>query len=125
MPRALPPIPFEVSQSELLHDARRFQDCVLGVMDKPTRERWARRKPLASLCVFTCGIFAEARGHFCERPDSPEGVLIFCAQGRGYLELAGQRREIGPGDLLYCPPGIHHRYGADSRQPWTIGWMLQ
>jgi AraC-like DNA-binding protein len=92
-------------------------------MDKPTRERWARRKPLASLCVFACGIFAEARGHFCERPDSPEGVLIFCAQGRGYLELAGQRREIGPGDLLYCPPGIHHRYGADSRQPWTIGWM--
>ena len=123
MPGTLKPIPFEVSRPELLRDARAFRDCVLGVMDKANRERWTRREPLARLCVFSCGIFAEARGHHCERRDPPEGVLIFCAEGRGHLSLAGRRWEIGPGDLLYCPPGVHHIYSADSQQPWTIGWM--
>ncbi len=123
MSKRLSSIPFEVSQSELLRDSQRFRDCVLGVMDRSGRERWVRLDSLSDLCIFTGGVFAEAHGHRCERQDPPEGVLIFCAAGQGFLELDGQRQEIGPGDLLYCPPGIPHRYGAAAPQPWTIGWM--
>ena len=78
---------------------------------------------LHALRVFSCGIFVEARGHVWERANLPEGILIYCTEGKGHYRQDDRQWEVRPGDLLYCPPRSHHRYWADAEHPWTIHWM--
>jgi quercetin dioxygenase-like cupin family protein len=32
--------------------------------------------------------------------------------GRGFVETAGERVEVGRGDVVICPPGELHTHGA-------------
>src|SRR3954467_2928177 len=40
------------------------------------------------------------------------GQIIYAISGRGWVEANGERVELGPGDLLSCPPGELHDHGA-------------
>lgn len=37
--------------------------------------------------------------------------------GRGYVDMAGQRSELGPKSFYVCPPGVVHRQVADINDP--------
>jgi quercetin dioxygenase-like cupin family protein len=40
------------------------------------------------------------------------GQVIVAVSGRGYVETGGTRVELGPGDVVICPPGELHTHGA-------------
>ncbi len=88
-------------------------------------DRWlhSRWTALGTLRVLNSGIFVEARGHWRERSNLAEGILIYCTEGKGWYLQNEKKWEVLPGDLLYCPPLSRHRYWADTEHPWTIFWM--
>ena len=104
---------------------RSYADCHRWSLTNDERRQWmAQRSPvLGALRVFSCGIFVEAWGHWWERTGLPEGVLIYCTAGKGHYRQDDRAYEVQAGDLLYCPPLTHHRYRADTEDPWTIYWM--
>ncbi len=78
---------------------------------------------LRQLVVCKVGYFPVARGHAMERTGIDEHILIHCLAGAGWVEVAGQRLAIGPGDLAWCPAGVAHAYAAGQVEPWTIRWI--
>jgi AraC-like DNA-binding protein len=79
---------------------------------------------LRTLVPTDVGFFPHAAGHMRERMSGvDQAIFIYCTQGHGWCELAGQRHEIQPGELLVIRPEVPHAYGADERQPWTISWV--
>jgi len=119
-------VPSEATHEPLFaRQTRSFADCYRWSLTDAERRQWmaARSSVLGALRVFSCGLFVEARGHWWERDSLPEGILIYCTEGRGHYRQKKRAWEVGPGDLLYCPPRVHHRYEADEKLPWTICWM--
>jgi quercetin dioxygenase-like cupin family protein len=45
------------------------------------------------------------------------GQLIVVVSGRGFVETAGERVEVGPGDVVISAPGELHTHGAASDGP--------
>ncbi len=79
---------------------------------------------LRTLLPTDVGYFPNATGHLRERPAGvDQAIFIYCAHGRGWCELAGQRHGVAAGELLVLPPGTPHVYGADEDDPWTIPWV--
>ena len=121
------PVPCEATPIQITGYAKGqgWRDTRVAAFDQGDRERWAACTfpALAGFRVFSCGVYTAAAGHYWKRQGLPEGVLIYCTAGRGFYEQDGQRWEVGPGDLLYCPPESAHSYGAAKQDPWTICWM--
>ncbi|MDP2228517.1 MAG: AraC family transcriptional regulator [Moraxellaceae bacterium] len=70
------------------------------------------------------GQYVQAIGHAMQRSraEHEDHLLMHCVQGRGWLEVDGQRQPIGPGDAVLLPAGVAHAYAADVGQPWTLYW---
>src|SRR5215469_7809236 len=78
---------------------------------------------LRDLLPTDAGFFPKAAGHFMKRKAGvDQAILIYCAKGQGWCEIAGAHHKIGPGELLVVEPGTPHVYGADDDRPWTIFW---
>jgi AraC family transcriptional regulator of arabinose operon len=70
------------------------------------------------------GYFPNAKGHLRERSTGvDQAIFIYCVQGAGWCELAGQHRRVLKGELLVIPPGVPHVYGAQEGKSWTIHWF--
>lgn len=109
-----------------VRNARHFGAIHYHDMDEDDRHRWERHEaaPLAALRVPCCGLFVRARGHEKSRRNLPEGVLIYCTQGKGVVRFGSERETpVEAGDLVWCPPMTAHAYKADEEEPWTIAWM--
>jgi AraC-like DNA-binding protein len=120
------PVPSELAYAPVYtKQARLYTDCYRWELTDKQRRQWiAARSPVLSILqVFSSGIFVEARGHWWERVSLPEGILIYCTEGKGHYRQDDREWEVHPGDLLYAPPRTNHRYWADEEQPWTIYWM--
>jgi AraC family transcriptional regulator, arabinose operon regulatory protein len=79
---------------------------------------------LRDLLPTDIGFFPKAAGHLRERTVGvDQAIFIYCTQGLGWCELAGQNFSVKPGELLIIPPGISHAYGADEKKPWSIFWV--
>jgi len=100
-------------------------DCYRWSLTEAERRQWIdfRSPMLGALRVFSCGIFVEAREHWWERANLPEGILIYCTEGKGHYRQDDREYEVRAGDLLYCPPRSRHSYWTDAEYPWTIHWM--
>jgi AraC-like DNA-binding protein len=80
--------------------------------------------PLTKGCYpLAMGFYPEAHGHQMQRLKPDDHLLIYCRAGRGWLETADGRLEVGGGDLLLLPKQLAHSYGADSQRPWTLHWV--
>jgi AraC-like DNA-binding protein len=117
------PAPIERGALQWRHYGKPYRDVLYLYWPMTDRARWIKRAAWNDLCVFSCGWYVEAHGHFWERQRLIEGVFIYCTAGKGFYRQGGREWTILPGDLLYCPPLSHHSYGADPRNPWTIFWM--
>lgn len=104
---------------------RGYADCYRWILSDEERAAWcaAASPVLATLRIFSAGIFLEAHGHWWERTHLDEGVLIYCSAGRGWFRQSGRDWQVNPGDLLYAPRLSRHRYWADAQDPWSIHWM--
>ena len=104
--------------------ASRFRDIRVRILEPEDHARWeAVRNPvLAALRICGSGLYAGAHQHRCRRVEGElqESVLIYCIGGEGYGKLNGHKYPVKAGDLLYCPAGSAHEYGAATRDPWTI-----
>lgn len=70
------------------------------------------------------GYYPEARFHFRERKNGcGQYVLIFCTEGKGWFTVHNKRYDVVPNTFFILPPGVHHAYGADERNPWSIYWI--
>ena len=80
-------VPSELAYAPVYTKQSRFYtDCYRWELTDEQRRQWVgtRSPVLGGLHVFSCGIFVEARGHWWERTNLPEGVLIYCTEGKGY-----------------------------------------
>jgi AraC family transcriptional regulator, arabinose operon regulatory protein len=81
--------------------------------------------PLTKLLYITdIGFYPKARYHYRERlSGSEQHILIYCFEGRGWLEMEGQRKKIQKDMYFIIPAGMPHQYGADDATPWSIYWL--
>jgi AraC family transcriptional regulator of arabinose operon len=79
---------------------------------------------LKQLLPTDAGYYPKAKGHVCVRERGcPEAIFIYCAEGDGWCEIAGQRHEVTTNQLLVVPASTPHVYGAGKKTPWTIHWF--
>lgn len=96
----------------------------LVVVPRPMVALALEQPLLKHLLPTDAGFYPRARGHQCTRKlGCPETVFIYCAQGQGWCELAGQRHDVSKHQLLVIPSSLPHSYGAARRSPWSIHWF--
>jgi AraC family transcriptional regulator of arabinose operon len=104
----------------MLEGFRGLDHRVLGVA---ARRRWAAHPYLADIQVRSCGHYRRASDHSWRRRGFTEGVLIYCTAGVGWYRRGKRTWPVAGGDLLWCPPGTSHAYGAEAVDPWSILWL--
>lgn len=86
--------------------------------------RLLSQHPLArDLYPLAFGHYRRAVGHHMHREHHLDNLLIYCTEGKGFLNVEGAPYTVTAGDLLLLPAGIKHRYAADPDNPWTIHWV--
>jgi len=79
---------------------------------------------LQDLLCTRVGFQGPSPAHYIPRPGgSFDHILIFCTDGRGWLELDGAEWPINKNDAFLIPQGTPHVYGADSDSPWSNYWV--
>ncbi|MFV0566452.1 MAG: AraC family transcriptional regulator [Flavobacteriaceae bacterium] len=77
-----------------------------------------------SLLVTDIGYYSKAKGHYRHRKNgSLEYILMYCVDGKGWVEIDGKRQAILKNDYIILTPKIPHRYGSDNHNPWSIYWI--
>ncbi|KZY48200.1 MULTISPECIES: AraC family transcriptional regulator [unclassified Oleiphilus] len=69
------------------------------------------------------GYYPSAAKHEMERIAHDDYILIYCAEGQGYLSTGHYKGEIHQGDLFILPPETAHQYRSDPETPWTVFWF--
>lgn len=69
------------------------------------------------------GHYRRATGHHMHREHHHDYLLIYCTEGKAFLNVEGDPLTVEAGDLLLLPAGAAHRYTADPDNPWTIHWV--
>jgi len=84
-----------------------------------------REDPFTSqLHVVGIGHYPHSLYHYKDRPQGcGEYILIYCVDGKGYIQYRGQVHELGSGNFFILPPGCPHTYWADESDPWSIYWI--
>lgn len=80
---------------------------------------WAR----AAFTVLRAGKVAAAPDYRVERAVHPGQDVIYCVSGRGVAETAGQRLDVGPGQVIWLANEAPHLHAADPHDPWTVLWF--
>lgn len=79
---------------------------------------------LNQLFITDIGFYPKAKFHYRERAaGSSQHILIYCIDGRGWLEINGQEMVVQAGEFLLVPAHTQHKYGSDENDPWSIYWL--
>lgn len=101
-----------------------FRGQILHVIPRSMVQQLAAHPLLHSLLTTDIGWYPEARYHYVERSEgAPEHILIYCVQGAGWYEVAGNRYSLETDEAVVLPAGIPHTYGAAMVNPWFIHWV--
>ena len=81
---------------------------------------------ISDLYITAIGYFPEAQYHHTSREaGNNDNVLIFCKEGKGWVEIDnGPKYIIQPNDFVIIPQGASYSYGADNKEPWSIYWAF-
>ena len=69
-----------------------------------------------SLAEATVPVGAQTQAHFHRASEE----LYFFTAGRGRLRVAGEWRDVGPGDCAVLPPGVEHKLDNPSDEPLVL-----
>jgi len=76
------------------------------------------------LFVTHIGYYPNAKHHFRQREEgSNEHLLIYCEQGKGWIEYKGEKHELSRNKAFILPAREKHAYGANNAFPWSIYWL--
>ncbi|MCO6449490.1 MAG: AraC family transcriptional regulator [Caldilineales bacterium] len=95
---------------------------ILRLPNKVIAQLESEQPLLANFFVTNTGFFTKVRGHHTVRKTFDENIVIYCLDGRGWYEAAGQRWQVGRGQALFVQQDVPHAYGSDSSDPWSIQW---
>lgn len=94
------------------------------VLPPPVTEALGSNPFTSRLYLTDIGHFPHARHHFRQRPEGCDAwILLYCTDGKGWVEYQGGTHVLGPGQSFIIPAGQPHAYGADERDPWTLYWV--
>lgn len=94
------------------------------VLPRSVVRLWLESEPFFDFLPCDVGYYPGARNHFVERNKGiDQSVLIFCADGNGWLRLGTETVSLRAGDAALIAPHVVHSYGASSPDPWTIYWI--
>ena len=78
----------------------------------------------AALHVTDIGYFPKAKFHFRDRVKGcKQFILIYCTEGTGWFKINDREYTVSPNDFFILPPDIHHSYGTNENNPWSIYWL--
>lgn len=78
----------------------------------------------AGFYISDIGYFPHAMYHYRDRPEGCiSHIVIYCAEGSGWVEQEGRRFTLAARQLAVIPSGVPHRYGAAAEYPWSIYWF--
>ncbi len=78
----------------------------------------------APVHITDIGYYPQAKYHFRERKHGcKQYILIYCTEGKGWFKLKNGEYNVSPDNFFLLPPNVHHSYGADENNPWSIYWM--
>lgn len=83
------------------------------------------KTPLTSpLHVTDIGYFPKAEFHYRNRPQGcKQFILVYCTEGAGWFKVNDREYSVSSNDFFILPPNVHHSYGTDENNPWSIYWM--
>src|SRR6266403_5181411 len=101
-----------------------FKGQRIVVVPRPILASVLQHPLLRNLLPTDVGYYPKAKGHTCAREKGcPEAIFIYCAEGKGWCEMAGRRHEVASNQLLVVTASTPHVYGAAKNSPWTIHWF--
>lgn len=94
------------------------------VLPKKILELCGCTQLINALYITDIGFYPRATYHYRERPKGiSQNILIYCTEGKGWLEMPKGSYKINPNEYLIIPANVPHKYGADEKTPWTIYWI--
>ncbi|SEJ64924.1 AraC-like ligand binding domain-containing protein [Dyadobacter sp. SG02] len=79
---------------------------------------------IGQLFISRMGYYPKALHHYYQRPNGiSQAILLYCTDGQGWIELAGNITQVHPGEIFILPTDVPHSYGADMNNPWSIYWL--
>jgi AraC family transcriptional regulator of arabinose operon len=114
-----------LSRSKTLRKRQGFEGQKLIVLPKKIMTEFLTRDPVTRQIYITdIGHYPKAKFHYVERPAGiGQHIIIYCMEGRGWIEINKKRMEIGPSQFIAIPANVAHRYAANEKDPWTIYWI--
>lgn len=102
-----------------------FEGQRLIVLPKKITADFLTRDPVTRQIYITdIGYYPKAKFHYVERPAGiSQHIIIYCVEGRGWVETGKKRTEIDPSQFIVIPAGTAHKYAAYENEPWTIYWI--
>jgi AraC-like DNA-binding protein len=76
------------------------------------------------LFITDIGFYPKAKFHYRERSIGiSQHILIYCVDGRGWLEINREEMKVQAGEFLLVPAHTAHKYWSDESDPWSIYWL--
>jgi AraC family transcriptional regulator, arabinose operon regulatory protein len=97
----------------------------LIVLPKKITADFLTRDPVTRQVYITdIGYYPRAKFHYVERAAGiSQHIIIYCVEGRGWVETGKKRAEIAPSQFIVIPAGTAHKYASNENDPWTIYWI--
>ena len=85
---------------------------------------YAHDPMIGSLYLRKIGYFPRVKYHYVQKPHGVDySMLIYCTEGEGWCDIAGQRYGITANQFIILPPNTPLSFGASENDPWTIYWL--
>lgn len=101
-----------------------FPGEIMHVVPRPFLENVSNHPLVNPLTPTDIGWFPAAKYHYRARSEAcMEHILIFCTDGQGWYNVAGNQQALNPYDAVIIPRDTPHAYGSSDELPWTIHWV--
>ncbi len=109
---------------DILGKAEGFRDEKYMIIPTESFAEYMEHPLVRGAYLTDVGFFPKARSHYKEREEGADQyILIYCTEGKGVIEVEGEKFFIGRSDAFCIPRMRKHRYYADEKEPWSILWV--
>jgi len=107
-----------------MRKSRGFEGEVLIEIPQVALSKCLKLSLISSLFITRMGFYPKAHHHYFQRPIGiSQEILIYCTDGKGWIQSLKKREIIQAGEFIVIPSKIPHSYGADNEDPWSIYWV--